>query len=36
MGATTGVYIDDVPMSSVMSPEYASAGDVLIYKGLRS
>ena len=27
MGATTGVYIDDVPMSSVMSPEYASAGD---------
>ena len=27
MGATTGVYIDDVPMSSEMSPEYASAGD---------
>ena len=24
MGATTGVYIDDVPMSSVMSPEYLS------------
>ena len=27
MGSTTGIYIDDVPMSSSMSPEYSTAGD---------